>query len=297
MTTAADDSAVEEAFEALLAGRRVPEEAAGLAAFAGAVRAAADRTPRPNAALAELLATGLITDLSSPSARTAPSAGSPPSRRAHGRRRRRFTMILSALIAKFVSAGAVAQAATGATVVVVTLTGAGAAGVLPDPVQDTVAGVVETVSPLDLPDSGDAEESDPDAVPVVDDGAEEEDPAAETGEAEAQELTLEQWQEGPAPQQSFGDWVSQGARMGYVDGPTVQRWAHERNQQRRNPEEAEQTPAPESETEVEDGESEDTQVESTDDRDRRDDGRGNGRGSGRGNGGGNGGGGHDRGRP
>jgi hypothetical protein len=37
MTTAADDRAVEEAFEASLAGRPVPGEAAGLAAFTRAV--------------------------------------------------------------------------------------------------------------------------------------------------------------------------------------------------------------------------------------------------------------------
>ena len=38
MTTAADDSAVEDAFEALLAGRPAPHGAAGLAAFTEAVR-------------------------------------------------------------------------------------------------------------------------------------------------------------------------------------------------------------------------------------------------------------------
>ena len=78
MTTAADDSAVEDAFEALLAGRPVPEGAAGLAAFTEAVRTSATRQGRPNAALAELLATGLLADQSSPSVRTATSAGSAP---------------------------------------------------------------------------------------------------------------------------------------------------------------------------------------------------------------------------
>ena len=116
MTTAADDTADEAAFEAFLAGRPVPEEAADLAAFAGAVRATATQPGRPNAALAELLATGLLTDQSSPSTRTAPSAGSPP-RRSRVRRRRRFAMFFPALLAKFLSAGAVAQAATGAGIV------------------------------------------------------------------------------------------------------------------------------------------------------------------------------------
>ena len=99
MTTAADDIAGEAAFEAFLARRPVPEEAADLAAFAGAVRATATVPGRPNAALAELLATGLLTDQSMPSARTAPSAGSSP-RRSRVRRRRRFAMFLPALLAK-----------------------------------------------------------------------------------------------------------------------------------------------------------------------------------------------------
>ena len=114
MTTAADDSAVEDAFEALLAGRPVPEEAAGLAAFTEAVRETATSPGRPNAALAELLATGLLTDQSSPSTRTARSAGAPPSRASRNRIRRRFAVFFPALFAKLLSAGAVAQAATGA---------------------------------------------------------------------------------------------------------------------------------------------------------------------------------------
>src|SRR3712207_5925294 len=101
MTTAADDTAVEEAFEAYLAGRPVASEGAGVASFAAAVRATATEPGRPNAALAELLATGLLVDQPAPSPRTAPT-----------RRRSRFAMIFTALIAKFLSAGAVAQAAT-----------------------------------------------------------------------------------------------------------------------------------------------------------------------------------------
>ncbi len=122
MTTPADDLATEAAFEAFLVGRVVPEQAAstfdGVAAFAGAVRASATQPGRPNAALAELLATGLLTDQSSPSTRTAGAAGPTPSRRARVRRRR-FAMFFPALLAKLLSAGAVAQAATGAGVVLV----------------------------------------------------------------------------------------------------------------------------------------------------------------------------------
>jgi hypothetical protein len=241
MTTAADDTAVQDAFEAYLAGRPVPDEAAdgfrAVAAFSEAVRATATQPGRPNAALAELLATGLLTDQSSPSARTARSAGAPPSRRdTRIRNRRRFAMIFPVLLAKILSAGAVAQAATGAGIVLVAVTGAGAVGVLPDPLQNTVATVVETVTPLDLPSEDDEETV---VDPVTDEVAEEEatdgtDPedGAPVEGAEG-ELTLEQWQEGPAPEQSFGSWVSAGARHGFVDGQTVSEWAHKRNAERR----------------------------------------------------------------
>jgi hypothetical protein len=137
MTTAADDravdDAVEEAFEAYLVGRPVADDGAGVAAFATAVRSAAIEPGRPNAALAELLSTGLLVDQSAPSPRTAPS-----------RRRRRLAMFFPALLAKLLSAGAVAQAATGAGVAVVIVASAGAAGVLPDPVQETFSSIVGT---------------------------------------------------------------------------------------------------------------------------------------------------------
>ena len=52
----------------------------------------------------------------------------------------------SAIIAKIASAGAVAQAATGAGLVLVGFTTAGATGVLPTPVQNTFDSVVHDVS-------------------------------------------------------------------------------------------------------------------------------------------------------
>jgi hypothetical protein len=239
MTTAADDSAVEDAFEALLAGRPVPEGAAGLAAFAGAVRATATQPGRPNAALAELLATGLLTAQPSPSTRTARPDGASPSRRASRiRRRRRIAMFFPALLAKLLSAGAVAKAATGAGAVVVALSGAGAAGVLPGPVQDTFATVVSTVTPLEPPTSDDTEA---DVAPVdggeaPTDGTTEvavpSDDAGTSGEGADGGLTLEKWEQGPSPEQSFGSWVSEGARHGYVDGQTISQWAHKRNAER-----------------------------------------------------------------
>ena len=178
MTTAADDSAVEDAFEALLAGRPAPRGAAGLAAFTEAVRDSATSPGRPNAALAELLATGLLVDQSSPSARTARSAGAPPSRASRNRIRRRFAVFFPALLAKLLSAGAVAQAATGATVVVVAFAGAGAVGVLPGPVQDTFTSIVSDETE-ELP----VEEVPVEEAPVAEESVEEvpvgEEPVAE----------------------------------------------------------------------------------------------------------------------
>src|SRR5690349_367809 len=98
MTPATDDDALEAAFEAFLAGRSAPPAAEGLVAFADGVRATAARPPRPSAALAELLATGLLTDQSSvPAPRAA-------------RSRRRSTRMFLAFFAKFASAGIAAKA-------------------------------------------------------------------------------------------------------------------------------------------------------------------------------------------
>ena len=222
MTTAADDAAVEDAFEAILAKRPTPDGQAGLAAFTEAVRSSATRPGRPHAALAELLSTGLLTDQSSPSVRTARSAGSPPARRpSRVRTRRRTAMILPALIAKFLSAGAVAQAATGAGVVVVAFTGVGAVGALPAPAQDSFSTVVAAVTPLTPPTSEEiAEEPAEDAVPeetltedsgTAEDGTVDEPVEPETTEAE--EFDVAAWAvTGPEGYDSHGAWVTASAQ-------------------------------------------------------------------------------------
>jgi hypothetical protein len=234
MTTAANDTAAEAAFEAFLAGRPAPEEAAdsfhAVAAFAGAVRATATLPGRPNAALAELLATGLLTDQSSPSARTATSAGKSPRRSRI--RRRRFAVFFPALIAKFLSAGAMAQAATGATVAVVAFTGVGAMGALPDPVQDTFATVVATVTPLEAPTGEEATEGVVSEELVVEDV----ETTDETTEADPVDVVQAWIDEGPEGYDSFGEWVSESARdpllreglraSGQNFGSVISMWAH-----------------------------------------------------------------------
>jgi hypothetical protein len=273
MTTAADDTADEAAFEAFLAGRPVPAEVddgfPAVAAFAGAVRATATLPGRPSAALAELLATGLLTDQSSPSIRTAPSAGRTP-RRSRIRRRRRFAMFFPALLAKFLSAGAVAQAASGAGIALVAFTGAGVAGVLPAPVQDTFSSVVgsetaadDTTVPADTTSTEDTTGSEDTTSTATDDGTDVEDPAVVTPEAPAAtELTLEEWEQGPDPDQAFGDWVSSGASLGYADGATISKFAHERNADRKAGGTATATSAPEDES-ADDSDSSETESAET----------------------------------
>ncbi len=122
MTTPADVRTDEEAFAACLAGRPVPAGAQGLAAFTDAVRSSATAPGRPNAALAELLATGLLVPTQEPSRGTAGR----PARTS----RKRPQMLISTLVAKFAAAGAVAKAAAGTGAVVVALTGAATTGAL-----------------------------------------------------------------------------------------------------------------------------------------------------------------------
>lgn len=70
---------------------------------------------------------------------------------------------LAALAAKVASASTVAQATAGLGIAVAGVTGAGAAGVLPGPLQDGVATTVEAVTPFDLPHSVD------DRITAIDD--------------------------------------------------------------------------------------------------------------------------------
>ena len=134
-------------------------------------------------------------------------------------------MILPALIAKFLSAGAIAQAATGAAVVVVAVTGVGAAGALPGPVQDTFATVVAEITPLEPPMS---EESTEEVVSGEETVGEETDEATESSvvvdevvdEAAAAEAYVTAWAlDGPEKFESFTAWVEAGNQ-----DPRVKDW-------------------------------------------------------------------------
>jgi hypothetical protein len=253
MTTAADDSTDEIAFEAFLAGRAVPAEADGsspaVVAFAGAVRATATLPGRPSAALADLLTTGLLTDQSSPSTRTAPSTGKSPRRSRV--RRRRSAMFLPALVAKFLSLSAVAQAASGVGIAVVAFTGAGATGILGNNVQTTLTSVVgaadESAGDVSTPVSSPTET--PTETPAV------ETPAVETPAPTTPAFDAQAWAlNGPAAGQSFGEWVRQAARAGKADGAVISAWAHKKHVDLSEVEGLDDsapsaTPAPEVETE------------------------------------------------
>jgi hypothetical protein len=203
---------LDEAFDRFLAGRPVPTEAARLVAFVNDVRAVAVRPGQPSPQLAELLATGLLTGPETAAARAVPTPGvAQPA----GQQRRRRTMlgILAAATARLTSAGAVAQAATGLGIVLASVTGAGAAGVLPDPVQNPVSSVLEAVTPLELPDSAD-DRSTMNEAPAP------QEEAPQDGESPA---------ETPA-QADFGRQVSEEAQGGGVDGQDVSGGARDTHQ-------------------------------------------------------------------
>jgi hypothetical protein len=252
MTTPADATADERAFEACLAGRPLPDGAVGLAAFTDAVRAGATEPGRPNAALAELLVTGLLVPTQEPSRGTAGR----PARTS----RKRPRMLISTLVAKFAAAGAVAKAAAAGGVVAVALTGAATAGALPG--QDDTTAVVQSGDAADVTDAPQDTTAD-DTTPVDGTGGDttgdetggdentgedgavggttgEEGAGGEVSDVPAPEApvteptrTEDEWVTGPDAGQSFGDWVSEGARNGWSTGERVSDAAHQRNADRK----------------------------------------------------------------
>jgi hypothetical protein len=218
-----------------------PADDRALTAFTDAVRACTTTPGRPNAALAELLATGLLTDQSDPSTRT---TGHPA--RAS---RRRPRMLLSTLTAKLAAAGVAAKAAAATGVVAIALTGAATTV--------TLAGSEDTTPAVES--TGTAEEPGDTSTSTTGDGAPEdgapgeETPAGDTIPVDVEEnpssddvAAATEWAAGPEPDQAFGDWVSEGARNGWSTGQRVSEEAHRRNEERRVEREAARaaTPAP-----------------------------------------------------
>ncbi|MEW6473980.1 MAG: hypothetical protein AB1679_17150 [Actinomycetota bacterium] len=151
-----DDTTV----ELILTGQRVgDDDLSAVAAFVADLRsAAASPPPRPSAALAAVLAQGVATtDHGGVAPTSASQAARPGQRRSSwaGRRPRLMPRLLSALTVPLGTAGFGAKAAFGFSLAAASVTAAGAAGVLPDPLQHTVAGVVRAVSPFEIPDPAD----------------------------------------------------------------------------------------------------------------------------------------------
>ena len=128
-----DDNSIEDnAIDALLAGYPAGGESAALASFVEGVRAAAGAVPPPSPALAAAIAAGGIST-------------QPPS----VAQWRKFPMKLKGFLAGLGIAG---KLALGVGVAAAATTGAGAAGVLPGPVQHAVAQAVSEISPFSMPD-------------------------------------------------------------------------------------------------------------------------------------------------
>jgi hypothetical protein len=243
MTTPADVRTDEEAFTACLAGRPVPAGAQGLAAFTHAVRAGATEPGRPNAALAELLATGLLVPTQEPSLGTAGRPARTSRKRPH--------VLLSTLVAKFAAAGAVAKAATATGVVAVALTGATTTvALVSEPTSvETTTSVSDDTTPGTAPEGGADQPagdvltggSGDEAADVTPDlTSDSEDAPDEDGETrvgapvevpEGPEAPVDADQ--PVHPDNFGAKVSADARDGGVNGREISRQAQHRNDERR----------------------------------------------------------------
>ena len=109
-------------------------------------------------ALATLLAEGFSIEKGDLPA-TAASNVTGPARQAAGLPKWRKKLIVSELLAgiaaKLAGLGIAAKAGLGLTVAAASVTSAGAAGVLPDPVQHAVANTVEASTPFSFPDAAD----------------------------------------------------------------------------------------------------------------------------------------------
>ncbi len=144
------DRSIDETFEALLAGRPAPA-GGSLAAFTAGVRRSA-APGRASAELAELITTGLLTDATRPAAAVSGATG--PALQASGPpkwRPRMITDVIAGALAKIATAGTMTHAAAGTTLVVAGVVGAGAAGALPETLQEQVAAAFSAEAPAEGP--------------------------------------------------------------------------------------------------------------------------------------------------
>jgi len=124
----------DDAIDAILAGNARDGEDASLASFVEDVRSNSSALPIPSAALAAALASGI-----------SPTPTSPPSQW------RKAKMKIQGFLAGLSVAGKIAL---GAGIAAAATTGAGAAGVLPGPVQHAFSNAVGAVTPFEVPGGG-----------------------------------------------------------------------------------------------------------------------------------------------
>jgi len=144
----------DDAIEALFAGTTREAHLGDLAAFVSDVRVSAEAVPTPSPALAAALAVGFSTDKGARPA-TAASNVHGPARQVSGLPKwRALRMKIQGVLAGL---GVFGKIALGASLAAAATTGAGAAGILPGPVQHVVATTVDAVTPFHLPGDGQAQ--------------------------------------------------------------------------------------------------------------------------------------------
>jgi hypothetical protein len=151
---AAFDDATLEAF---LSGRPLGAGELGpLAAFADDVRVAVDGPPpAPTAEMARLLTEGIPTPTGATRAALAARAGTRDADVSKRRKPMLISELLAGLLAKLAGLGAASKAALGLGMAAASVTGAGAAGILPDPAQHAVATAVSAATPFEIDDPDD----------------------------------------------------------------------------------------------------------------------------------------------
>ena len=141
----------DEAIEAIFAGTTRENHLADLAAFVSDVRVSAETAHTPSPALAAALAAGFSTDKGALPTTTASNVHGPARQVSGLPKWRKLRMKIQGLLAGLGVAGKVAL---GASLAAAATTGAGAAGILPGPVQHIVATTVGAVTPFHMPGGG-----------------------------------------------------------------------------------------------------------------------------------------------
>jgi hypothetical protein len=152
------------AIDTHLAGYTRGEEISALSSFIVDVRTAAETVPTPSSALQAAMAVGFSTEQGDLPATAASNVHGPAQQVAGLPKWRTAKMKIQGLLAGM---GIVGKVALGSSVAFAATTGAGAAGVLPGPIQEAVSTAVGTVTPFSMPDGKHHDSPDKVVAPVV----------------------------------------------------------------------------------------------------------------------------------